>query len=616
MFQSTKDDLSKLLDAVTDHRLQLPDFQRDWVWDEEAIKELLVSILRQFPVGAVLTLEAGGEVKFLARPLSHAGKKKKKEPDEFLLDGQQRLTSLFQSLKSAQPVRTRTAKGAKIERLFFVDLVAAADDNIHPMDWVVSVPGNGIETSNFGRDIVRDLSTREKQFEAHMFPLNQVYSHFDWHLGYGNYWQNQGISNFETNQALIECVLKPIQSYEMPIIRLDKSTSREAVCTVFEKVNTGGKKLDAFELVTAIYAADKFNLRHDWLGDAKSPGRRDRMRGEDNSKSVLATLQSTDFLQACTVLSTMDARTTAEARGLKGKDLPPVSIRREAMLALPLSEYKRLADSVEEGFVTAREFLSARKIIWHKDVPYPTQLITLAAVFACLEASERNAAADAKLDHWFWSGVFGELYSGSVETRIARDVPAILDWIRDDGAPPATIGDAIFQADRLESLRSRLAAAYKGVHARLMVHGARDFISGKPFEIMTYFGNQVDIHHVFPRDWCIKQGVEPRVFDSIINKTPLSRLSNIRIGGDAPSVYLNRIEEKDGIPREMLDEILRSHLIEPSHLRLDDFDAFYEDRRLKLAQLVGEAMRKDVVMNVPGQSREEYDELEDLEEEA
>jgi hypothetical protein len=615
VFQSTKEDLSKLLDAVADHSLQLPDFQRDWVWDEQAIKELLVSILRQFPVGAVLTLEAGGEVKFMPRPLSHAGEKSR-EPDEFLLDGQQRLTSLFQSLKSGQPVRTRTVKGAKVERLFFVDLVAASSAHSDPMDWIVSVPGNGIETSNFGRDIVRDLSTRETQFDAHMFPLNQVYSHYDWHLGYGNHWQNQGISNFETNQALIERVLKPVQSYEMPIIRLDKSTSREAVCTVFEKVNTGGKKLDAFELVTAIYAADEFNLRHDWMGDSTKPGRRDRMRGDEKSNSVLANLQSTDFLQACTALSTMDARAAAEARGLKGKDLPPVSIRREAMLALPLSEYQRLADSLEDGFIAAQKFLSARKIIWHKDVPYPTQLITLAAVFARLPYAERTATADAKLDHWLWSGVFGELYSGSVETRIARDVPELLDWIRRDAASPATIGDAIFQADRLESLRSRLAAAYKGVHARLMVHGARDFISGNPFEIMTYFGDQVDIHHIFPRDWCLKQGIEPKVFDSIINKTPLSRLSNIRIGGDAPSVYLQRIEDKDGIPRETLDDILRSHLIEPSHLRRDDFDAFYDDRRIKLAELIGEAMRKDVVMNVPAQSKEEYDELEDIEAEA
>ena len=66
----------------------------------------------------------------------------------------------------------------------------------------------------------------------------------------------------------------------------------------------------------------------------------------------------------------------------------------------------------------------------------------------------------------------------------------------------------------------------------------------------------------------------PNVFNSIVNKTPLSKKSNIAIGGDAPSVYLKRIQEKQGLSAEKLDKILRTHLIEPSFLRNDDFDGF------------------------------------------
>ena len=66
-------------------------------------------------------------------------------------------------------------------------------------------------------------------------------------------------------------VLNRIERYEMPIIRLDKESDREAICLVFEKVNVGGKKLDAFELVTAIYAAHEFDLREDWNGSQDPP---------------------------------------------------------------------------------------------------------------------------------------------------------------------------------------------------------------------------------------------------------------------------------------------------------------------------------------------------------
>lgn len=594
MFDSTKESLRGLLDSIRNQSLQLPDFQRDWVWDEDAIHSLLVSIVRGFPVGAILTLEVGGDVKFQARPLATI-EPEGITPHEYLLDGQQRLTSLLQTLASDTPVRTKTAKGQLVKRLFFVDLQAAADSDREPSEWIVVTRGDGKETSNFGRTIDRDYSTLEKQFEAHVFPLNQVFKEHDWLFGYKNHWHNRGKNVHETDQALFKYVIRPIHRYEMPIIRLGRENTREAICTVFEKVNTGGKKLDAFELLTAVYASDEFNLRTDWIGNGKITGRLDRLRGLDKSRDIYAKLASTDFLQACTALSTMDGRRDAATRGRTGKELPSVTIRREAMLSLPLTEYRRLADEVEEGFTQAKKFLSARRIIWFKDVPYPTQLITLASVFARIPPAKRTSTANDKLDHWFWASVFGELYSGAVESRIARDIPELLAWIDGDSGYVATVSEAVFQIERLETLRSRLAAAYKGVNARLMLSGARDFVSGDTFEIMTYFDQQVDIHHVFPRDWCTKTGIQPAVFDSIINKSPLSKLSNIRIGGHAPSVYLKRIEDRDGVDPATLDEILRSHLIEPDYLRADDFEGFWKARRDALANLIGKAMRRPVV---------------------
>jgi len=115
---------------------------------------------------------------------------------------------------------------------------------------------------------------------------------------------------------------------------------------------------------------------------------------------------------------------------------------------------------------------------------------------------------------------------------------------------------------------------------------------------MTFFDDRIDIHHIFPQAWCIKQNILPGVFNSIVNKTPLSRLSNIMIGGDAPSVYLKRIETKYEITPEDLDAILRTHLIEPEHLRNDDFNAFFAARIGALATLVSGAMGKSVVMEL------------------
>jgi hypothetical protein len=128
-----------------------------------------------------------------------------------------------------------------------------------------------------------------------------------------------------------------------------------------------------------------------------------------------------------------------------------------------------------------------------------------------------------------------------------------------------------------------------------MHSGCRDFVTGAPVDIMTFFNDQIDIHHVFPRAWCKEQGIPAAVYDSIVNKTPLSKASNIAIGGEPPSVYLQKIEQKQSINSAEIDDILRTHLIEPQHLRNDDFETFMRVRTKALSDIIARAMGKPVV---------------------
>src|ERR1017187_10067780 len=98
-FDSTKTELGKLLDEIVAGKLQLPDFQRGWVWDDEHIRELMVSIARSFPIGAIMLLETGGEARFQERPIEGVSPPAGSRTEKLILDGQQRLTSLTQVLK-------------------------------------------------------------------------------------------------------------------------------------------------------------------------------------------------------------------------------------------------------------------------------------------------------------------------------------------------------------------------------------------------------------------------------------------------------------------------------------------------------------------------------------
>jgi len=613
MFDTTKEDLKDILRKVDDGKLQLPDFQRDYVWGDDDVQSLIASIAKGFPVGALLTLENGGEVAFKPRTLAGVDKANM-TPEELLLDGQQRMTSLFQAMYCKKPIRTRTQKKVEVERFYYLDIAKAVADAANIEDAIVGVPADRVIRTNFGRDVQLDLSKPEFEYENDLFPLNQVFDHTDWYFNWRGHWNTRNPNRFDLETMFFKGIVENIQRYKMPIIRLDKKNTREAICLVFEKVNVGGKKLDAFELVTAIYAASNFDLREDWSGGSGRPelGRRGRMFDKENPRRVLRDIESTDFLQACTLLHTRKKRLEKVAAGVKDSDLPQISCKREAVLGLPLVAYLEHADAVEAGFIEAAGFLNELKIILAKDVPYPPQITALASTLSVLGEAGQTAVVRDKLAQWFWSVSLGEQYGSSTESKLARDLPELVTWILDGGPRPRSVEEAIFQQDRLYSLRSRLSAAYKAVHALLMRHGCQDFISGKSFELMSFYNDKVDVHHVFPQAWCKKAGIPPKVFDAIVNKTPLSKKSNILVGGDAPSVYLKRIESKQGLSSARLDEILRTHLIEPEFLRNDDFQGFCDARLKALSALISSALGKAVVES-HGTNESEREVDEDLE---
>ena len=140
MFDSTKEDLKDILRDADEGKLQLPDFQRDYVWTDEDVRSLIASIAKGFPVGALLTLETGSEVSFKPR-LIVGVPAKDIEPSELLLDGQQRITSLYQSLFSPAAVRTRLKKKkVEVERHYYLDIKQAVGGNVDLYDAIVGVP--------------------------------------------------------------------------------------------------------------------------------------------------------------------------------------------------------------------------------------------------------------------------------------------------------------------------------------------------------------------------------------------------------------------------------------------------------------------------------------------
>ena len=573
--QTNDRQITDLMRTIHAAATQLPDFQRGWVWDDNRIRALIASITCNFPVGAAMFLEYGNEnVRFKYRVIE-GSPSQNVIPNELILDGQQRLTSIYSALYSDKPVKTRTDKGKEIDRYYYIDIQKSIDPTVDRIDAIISVPASKVVTSNFGRDIELDLSTPQKEYEHKLFPLNIVLDFMKTAM-----WQQNYFQYYELDAAVVQefmnfqnLITMPTIQYKMPVILLGKETPKEAVCQVFENVNTGGVSLTVFELITAVFAMDDFELRKDW----------DQRKAKYFSGDLLSVTTATDFLTACTLLASYKRGGT-------------VSCKKKDVLNLTLTDYQQYADSLAEGFVEAEKILQEERIFVSRDLPYTTQLIPLAVLCTLLADGNKIKVTNIKnkIKQWYWCGVFGELYGSANETRYVNDVVGVMDWIINNGPVPKTVQEAYFNPTRLLTLQSRQSAAYKGIVALILKNHCKDFISGREMDFTLYKAENIDIHHIFPKDYCEKNGYPRSKWNSVVNKTPITYSTNREIGGAAPSIYLGKIASKGQVDPNVLDGYLGTHWIDVAATRNDDFNAFIVSRAIMLLDAIATAMGKPI----------------------
>lgn len=578
---------TELLKDVRSGKIRLPDFQRDWKWDVDRIASLLASVSLGYPVGVVMLLETGGaDVQFATRLVSGVEPAGADKPAErLILDGQQRLTSLFQSLESGKVVQTQDTRKQRLERWFYIAMEEALDPDGDREAAIVALPADRVQRDNFGKDVVRDLSTRKLEITQEYFPLSIVFDGAEidaWAYEYVQLEPENASERLKRWSTFKNEVLGNIMGYTVPVIVLRKETPREAVCTVFEKVNTGGVVLDVFELLTATFAASKYDLRQDW------ETRRKRL----DEHKVLRGMQSTDFLQAISLLSTREKR-LAWLEGESEKP-PAVSCKRKDILRLTREEYERWAPEVEKGFLWAAAFLTGEMIYEARDVPYRTQLVPLAAIHVALGSGAEAIGKVEKIRRWYWCGVLGELYGGAIETRFANDLQQVVDWCGGATGEPITVYESSFDPGRLLTLRTRNSAAYKGIYALLMRGGSKDWLFDQDITIATHHALAVDIHHIFPKKWCADHKIDDLRRESIVNKTAISAVTNRKIGGQAPSIYLPKLQKEAETAMAVLRARVEQHQIDFDALSADDFDTYFAARRGKLLGLISTAMGKSV----------------------
>lgn len=555
-----------LLVSIDRGNTALPDFQREFVWQPGQTLALIVSLAQRFPAGSLLRLEIGADNVFQAREFSGASPLSENITPQFLmLDGQQRLTSLYQALYGKGEhryyfsFRKLLFLKKSLEDAFFFERVKdqkAPYQTIEPqVIWGV-LP---LEVIFGGKGFYEWLYER---FAKQLNIMRIAGKAPDYDLGDDR--------TVEEIAKLYRSYIEPLERYEFPVVTLARETSLEAVCTIFETLNSTGVKLSVFDLLNARFFYLGLNLRNLWLQALENA--RYFKRFDIDPYYVLQ------------VISAVETRTT---------------IKRGDILKLKPDIVSKHWDDAIYGMEEALDMLFRQCGVFKPDLlSYNTILVPLAAIFMKYRhlKQEAKGALRIKLKCWYWCSVFSQKYESNPTTQSITDLEELSIWI-DGGNSPSSVTEFKFEPTNLFHTTFRQRAVYRGILSLLLSKRLLDFHSEKPVDDSVMEANGVDDHHIFPDAYLQVNypALKENERNSIVNRTLIDRATNQSIGKKAPSLYLQEIENAWGNATN-LDRVLESHFLPSStqsSLRQNDFESFRRERAENLYNLILEATCKE-----------------------
>ena len=578
--------LSGLLSGIGAQKIALPRFQRRWVWEPERVKELIVSVAYLYPAGSLLTMPVT-DSQFALRPFEGAGEILQGKPDLMVLDGQQRLTSLYEALYRADGVEYR-----KRRYHFYLDVSALS---CQPNESAVAEPQfaeslfyvvdkkDGHRVRYEGLVPRYELTTQEQDITAGALPLCHVFDPdgklAKWRELYLLSRAEKSLDAFvrlgQEWDRLVKPWLDRMRGYHFPVTELAETMPLGAICYIFEKVNSMGVPLDVFDLCNAVLWAQGFFLNQEW--ETTKATLKDGLRVQP--------LSGTHWVQGLSLLDSLARKRASPNTG------GAVTCRKEDLMKLGRSAVEKRWKSLVTGYEEAGRFMTEQGILAERILPYTTLIVPLSVILSDVVARKGKAhlgAAWPKIKQWYWCSVFSQRYSSQIETNAAKDSEQVLAWI-DGGEPPDAVRTFTFRSDSLQEIRSIRNVIYKGVLCLLARNGALD-LGGKGKLSTELFGDtHQDHHHIFPVAALERLRVKDPRIDTIVNKTLISAEVNRSIRDTLPSVYVPQLTAKykpEALDDKTFEDRLRTHLADPTALKADHWNDFVVDRRERLRELI------------------------------
>ena len=571
--QKTDTTVGKLVQMIGDGELQLPEMQRRYIWPATRVRDLLDSLYRGYPSGSILVWET--QLPAPTRDMAVAQKDSPFMGHKLLLDGQQRLTSLFSILRG-EPVTVR-GRRRPIEILFNLehpegppaDVVEIESDDVSRVE-------NGEVNPDADLDEERDdttvplserlarrtfvVSSQALAAVPTWISVSEIFNddRTDWQLlkPLGVTPEDPIWEKYTRRLGLV----RRIRDYPYVMQLLDYSLSYEEVAEIFVRVNSLGAKLRGSDLALAQISAR-------W-------------------KSLLPLLE--EFSEECEEVSQFTIDTGLLVRAMVV--FATGQCRFKAVNSIPLGDLQNAWEKAKDGIRFALDFLRANAGIEDESLLSSPFLILLPAYYGHVHGEHLGEGDERELLRWLLvAHTRGHYSRGSSEGILDADLALVRA-----GERPYRLTEVLAQQfGRLNvgpndfvgrGIRSPL---FSMAYLSLKRKGAKDWWNGLNLSLSRQGRNHlIQYHHIFPKSLLAKMEYDRSEINEIANMAFVSAKVNRAISNKPPSEYL------PVVIRERGQSVIQDQLIpaDPSLWNLESFREFLEARRALLADAVNELL--------------------------
>ena len=585
LFDNIPSKVADLLNDVKNGRIGLPDLQRPFVWKDNKVRELLDSMMKGYPIGYIMLWSSPVDYTNTA----HIGKNEKvyKQPDDLVIDGQQRLTALLAAMYGV-PIKDKNYAERRIRisfnpltREFAVWTQAYERDT----EWISEI------SSVFAADKEHTISKFRK---AYIRTANE-----------GRLKNERPELTEEEEDAVEENIndLLNLGIYSLPTLKINSKADEEDVADIFVRVNSGGQNLtekNFIETLIAVYDNEVYDKINKFCSESRIPA-------NGTSYNQILQVDPSHLIRVAVGVGFKRARLRYAYMLLSGKNLKTGEITqnvREDNLAI-FKDSLDMATNLNNWHAFMNVFVSAGylkgSLVASSNAVVFSYVLYLIGKF---EYKVSSVELQKIVRKWIFMSTITGFYTVSTETKVEkqfadlRDIHTANEFVEYlDSEISNRFTDDYFKYTLPSELNSSSATspAWYGYVAAINVLGTPMLFSTTPLSQYFSLGSSgdkssVDKHHIFPKHYLETIGYDnDRDRNQIANFTYLDYSTNIDISDAPPEEYVNRYREKLG--NEGYKLACAQNAL-PENFEKLSYPEFLKRRRILMAQIIKKAYTK------------------------